>query len=608
MEQEILLEQEGLETIEELNQENFEIVSEVDIDANKVGNTTTVSIKRWDGSTKEVEILDGEQGPEGPQGPKGDTGSAGPQGEPGPQGERGEQGPRGEQGIQGIQGPQGIQGEAGPKGDTGSQGPKGEQGEPFTIKKTYSSVAEMNADFDNMELNDYVMIASSVQIEDNAKLYVRGEEEWIFITDFSGATGIQGPKGDKGDTGEKGETGERGPQGIQGEQGIQGPKGDTGEDGYTPVKGVDYFTPQDIASLNIPTTLAELSDDSTHRLVTDTDKTTWGGKQEALVSGTNIKTINNNSILGSGNIEVSASETTYEINVSNYPDFSTVGFNGLNTTANKEVYKAIYDNFDNIDAKNVFIISDDAFSDGIKKINVKEIELRTVGSEKQLLIYTNWYRIGSNTFYGVSYNHLKEHCILVKFSNDEVNSVTDSVNIRDTFAGQTTTGAGVVLGLANTTSYTPTGNYNPATKKYVDDKTATKQNTLVSGTNIKTINNTSILGSGNIEVGGADFEIISESDIDNLFVSTPTIDLRTYTQGQYGYEKTDIQEATALYSLIDASTAEMIMIEADGTSHTGNISNEWTEDPETDGFFYENEGPYSVEITVNKTTGYILVS
>ena len=77
----------------------------------------------------------------------------------------------------------------------GIQGIKGDTGEPFTIKKTYSSVAEMNADFNNMEYGDYVMIASSVEVEDNAKLYTRGESQWIFITDFSGATGIRGPVG-----------------------------------------------------------------------------------------------------------------------------------------------------------------------------------------------------------------------------------------------------------------------------------------------------------------------------------------------------------------------------------------------------------------------------
>lgn len=47
---------------------------------------------------------------------------------------------------------------------------------------------------------------------------------------------------------------------------------------------------------------AHTADTTIH--VTSNDKSTWSGKQDALVSGTNIKTINNESILGSGNINV----------------------------------------------------------------------------------------------------------------------------------------------------------------------------------------------------------------------------------------------------------------------------------------------------------------
>lgn len=43
-----------------------------------------------------------------------------------------------------------------------------------------------------------------------------------------------------------------------------------------------------------------------------------------------------------------------------------------------------------------------------------------------------------------------------------------------------------------------------ADKSYVDNGLATKQDTLVSGTNVKTINNESILGSGNIVISGGD--------------------------------------------------------------------------------------------------------
>lgn len=110
----------------------------------------------------------------------------------------------------------------------GPQGVMGPQGEAFKIKKTYSSKTEMVNDFYNMEFGDYVMITSNIEVEDNAKLYSRGEYEWVFITDFSGSTGIQGP------------------QGVQGIQGIQGERGEKGD---KPVKGVDYFTQSDIDSM-----------------------------------------------------------------------------------------------------------------------------------------------------------------------------------------------------------------------------------------------------------------------------------------------------------------------------------------------------------------------
>lgn len=77
----------------------------------------------------------GPQGPQGIQGVKGDTGDTGPQGPQGIQGDTGPQGPQGIQGIKGDtgdtgpQGPQGVQGVKGDTGDTGPQGPQGIQGE-----------------------------------------------------------------------------------------------------------------------------------------------------------------------------------------------------------------------------------------------------------------------------------------------------------------------------------------------------------------------------------------------------------------------------------------------------------------------------------------------
>jgi len=81
----------------------------LDLDASKSGTTTTVTITKKDGTTKQVEILDGEKGE---------------------QGDRGPQGIQGPQGLTGPQGPQGIQGQTGATGATGPQGPAGRDGQP----------------------------------------------------------------------------------------------------------------------------------------------------------------------------------------------------------------------------------------------------------------------------------------------------------------------------------------------------------------------------------------------------------------------------------------------------------------------------------------------
>lgn len=47
--------------------------------------------------------------------------------------------------------------------------------------------------------------------------------------------------------------------------------------------------------------------------VTDAEKASWNAKQNALVSATNIKTINSNSLLGSGNITISSGLTQQQI-------------------------------------------------------------------------------------------------------------------------------------------------------------------------------------------------------------------------------------------------------------------------------------------------------
>lgn len=89
------------------------------------------------------------------------------------------------------------------------------------------------------------------------------------LTNIELTPGPQGPQGEIGPKGDKGEKGEQGPagqdgaagaKGDTGETGPQGPQGETGADGRTPVRGTDYWTAEDIATINayIDAKIAEL--------------------------------------------------------------------------------------------------------------------------------------------------------------------------------------------------------------------------------------------------------------------------------------------------------------------------------------------------------------
>lgn len=77
------------------------------------------------------------------------------------------------------------------------KGDKGDTGKPFVIEKTYSTIESMVADYDNMNVNDYVMIQGSIEEQENATLWTKREVEvspykWAYLADFSGASGITG--------------------------------------------------------------------------------------------------------------------------------------------------------------------------------------------------------------------------------------------------------------------------------------------------------------------------------------------------------------------------------------------------------------------------------
>ena len=109
-------------------------------------------------------------------------------------------------------------------------------GDAFTIVKTYPSIQAMEDDYNNPEvkIGQFVMIdTGDVENEEDSRLYLEGDTVWKFISDLSGAQGIQGlsayqvavQHGFEGTEAEwlislKGEKGETGPKGDKGDTGI----------------------------------------------------------------------------------------------------------------------------------------------------------------------------------------------------------------------------------------------------------------------------------------------------------------------------------------------------------------------------------------------------
>ena len=105
-----------------------------------------------------------------------------------------------------------------------------------------------------------------------------------------------------------------------------------------------------------------------------------------------------------------------------------------------------------------------------------------------------------------------------------------------------------------------------------------KQDTLVSGTNIKTINNTSILGSGNIDIqSGSSYtagtgiditnDVISVEGVKNQRNTTTAIKIWTGTLAQYNAIAT--KDNNTLYNITDDNTA--VAYEAYSKNETDNL-------------------------------------
>lgn len=222
------------------------------------------------------------------------------------------------------------------------------------------------------------------------------------------------------------------------------------------------------------------------------------GKQDTLVSGENIKTINNSSILGEGNLE---------INVDVDP---TLDSGSTNAVANSAITAALSGKADVSSTTNYFDAA--VYDSGTTRINFYHGG-STTGTIISWIDASDFIKDGMVDSVTITGGNL-----VITFNTDagkqditialtDIFDPNDYYNTAQTYS-KTEIDAALSAKADTATTYTKTevdaalsGKADTATtytKTEVDTALSGKQDTLVSGTNIKTIDGTTLLGSGNI--------------------------------------------------------------------------------------------------------------
>lgn len=254
-----------------------------------------------------------------------------------------------------------------------------------------------------------------------------------------------------------------------------------------PIVDTSATTTKKVTPTQLKTSLALNNVDNTsdaNKPISSATQTALDAKQATLVSGTNIKTVNNTSLLGSGNISIS----------------SAVAWGGVTGTLSNQT-----DLQTALDGK---VDENTAITGATKtKITYDAKGLVTAGADATTA------------------------------------DIADSTNRRYVTDAQL-----VVVG---NTSGTNTG--DNATNSQYSGLATSKQDTLVSGTNIKTVNSTSLLGSGNISVAPA-------SGIDATAIADGSV---TSTEFQYINSLTSNAQTQ-----IDSKTNKLITTNRQTASYT----------------------------------------
>lgn len=254
--------------------------------------------------------------------------------------------------------------------------------------------------------------------------------------------------------------------------------------------------------------------------------TQLNSKQDTLVSGQNIKTINGQSVIGEGNIDITEGGTIdSELStVSENPVQNKVITNALNDKASKtELSNVSTSKADKADVYTKQEVDNKLATKQATLIQGTNITLSEPDSEGKVTISASQpdglatkteVTEGLATKLDTSVYNSEKADFALKSEIPDTSGLATKEEISDM---ETKTSAAA--------TYQPKGNY--AGQQEVTDLTANvtalqanKQDTLVSGTNIKTINGQSLLGEGNIEIQQSELPIASADTLGGVKVGT----------------------------------------------------------------------------------------
>ena len=345
----------------------------------------------------------------------------GPQGEQGIQGLTGERGPKGDAGMRGAQGP---------KGDTGTQGPQG-------------------------------------------------------LVGPRGATGPQGPKGDAGAKGDKGDTGDRGPKGDKGDTGPQGPEGSVGpkgEPGNTPYIGDNgnwFINGQDLgvaASSGYTLPIASATSLGGIKVGNNLSIDENGVLSSTASGGSDVDKIKINPGLSGNNENPILYSHTNDAVVPVNGSASQLSINPGTQTLKIFGKEVATEEYVDSNTSAVIIYSDDTDETKINKLQeAAELSATSIVLNKTIYYYSKeamalyiLNMFGYSMGYVFIFNNILSeggNCGIVQIALI-VNEDKTTITIQNATMLLATTDS--VLTKTNTTEFTPTSDYHPATKKYVD--------------------------------------------------------------------------------------------------------------------------------------------